>query len=69
MTNLNRLKIYEAFFHKINMALLVHNNEKVQEALSIIDAWSYAHRVGNGEYTAYEQKKIVDRIVEKMDKF
>lgn len=69
MNKAERLKVYEAFFHKINMALLTHNQEKIQNALELIDAWSYAHRFGNGEPTEFEQKRMVEKVIARMGTF
>jgi hypothetical protein len=69
MRQKDRLKIYESFFHKINMATLIFNNSKIAEAVNLIDRWSYAHRVGNGELTPREQQAIVDRVVKRMEEF
>lgn len=66
MTKLERLKIYESFFHQVNVYCITMNNEKIQEAVGLIDRWSYAHRMGNGEFSDREQKKIVDRVVKIM---
>lgn len=69
MTKLERLKIYESFFHSINVHCITMNNEKIKDAVSLIDKWSYAHRQGNGEPTEYQQKKMVDSVVKKMKEF
>lgn len=69
MTKKERLKIYESFFHQMNVHCITMNQAKITEAVGLIDSWSYAHRCGNGEYTEYEQKKIVDKVVLKMKEF
>ncbi len=69
MTKSERLKIYESFFHKINVHCITMNNEKIREAVSLIDKWSYAHRQGNGEPTEYQQKKMVESVIKKMKEF
>lgn len=69
MTNKERLKAYESFFHSINMHCITMNNEKIKEAVSLIDSWSYAHRVGNGEHSPHRQQKIVDSVIKKMKDF
>lgn len=69
MTNKQRKEIYEDFLHKVALVALVHNQEKIIEGIKIIQDWSYAHRVGNGEYSDYEQQKIVDKVIAKMREF
>ena len=69
MTNKERLKIYEAFFHQINVHCIIMNTEKIRDAVGLIDSWSYAHRAGNGELTEYQQKKSVEHVIRKMEKF
>jgi len=69
MTKKERLKIYENFFHQINLHCIMMNSEKIGEAVSLINDWSYAHRVGNGQPSEYEQKKMVEKKIERMGKF
>jgi hypothetical protein len=69
MRQKDRLKIYESFFHKINMAVTTFDQDRVRQAVYLIDDWSYAHRVGNGEPPPREQQAIVDRVVKKMEDF
>lgn len=69
MKQSERLKIYEQFFHQINVYCVTMNQEKVAEAVALIDKWSYAHRMGNGELTDQEQKKVVESVIEKMRNF
>lgn len=64
-----RLAIYEDFFHKINIHCITMNQEKIREAVKLIDSWSYAHRAGNGEHSPYQQKKIVENVILKMKDF
>lgn len=69
MTKLERLKIYEEFFHQINVYCITMNNDKVSEAVHLINQWSYAHRCGNGEHTPHEQKKAVEQVINRMKEF
>jgi hypothetical protein len=69
MRKAERLAIYEEFFHTINVHCTTMNQEKIREAVSLIDAWSYAHRAGNGEPSDYEQKKMVEQVIERMSRF
>lgn len=69
MTKKERLQIYESFFHQMNVYCTTMNQEKLRDAVALIDQWSYAHRCGNGEYTEHEQKKIVDNVVSRMKEF
>lgn len=65
----DRLAIYEKFFHQINVYCITMNQEKIKDAVSLINSWSYAHRIGNGEHSEYQQKKIVENVIKKMDEF
>lgn len=69
MTKADRLEIYESFFHKINLHVVCMNNEKISDAVHIIDSWSYAHRQGNGAFSDKEQKKMVENVINKMKEF
>lgn len=69
MTKDERLKIYEKFFHRINMYCITMNSEQIAKAIGIIDSWSYAHRQGNGELSDYEQNKLVEHAIKRMEKF
>jgi hypothetical protein len=56
----DKVKMYEGLLHDIQMHREVTmDNDKVINLLDNICDWSYAHRVGNGEYTDNEQKEIV----------
>lgn len=69
MTKLERLKIYESFFHQINVYCITMNNDKIREAVGLIDSWSYAHRAGNGELSTSEQKRQVESVINKMKEY
>lgn len=69
MKQVDRLKIYENFFHKINVYCITMNTDKIREAVGLIDNWSYAHRCGNGEYSSVEQRRAIDHIIKKMQEF
>jgi hypothetical protein len=69
MNNQQRLRIYEQFFHKINLHCITMNTEKIKDAIGLIDSWSYSHRVGNGTFTEKEQRKIIDSAIKRMEEF
>lgn len=69
MTNKQRLKIYEQFFHKINIYCTTMNGEKVKDAVGLIDSWSYCHRCGNGQLSNRQQQQLIDSVVKKMEDF
>jgi hypothetical protein len=69
MTNEHRRQVYERFLHRVALYADTFNNLKVQEAVTLICSWSYAHRSGNGELSEYEQQKRIDHVIERMDKF
>ena len=69
MTKLERLKIYENFFHNISIACTCMQPDRLRDAVGLIDSWSYAHRCGNGELSYKEQLKCVDQVINKMRDF
>ena len=69
MKKSEKLAVYERFFHKISLAVLSQNQKSLQEALHIIDSWSYAHRMGNGELSEKEQEKAVEVRIKQMSDF
>lgn len=69
MTQKDRLRIYEKFMHKVSLYATVMNSDKVREGVELIDAWSYAHRSGNGELSEHEQRQRVDAVMRKMETY
>jgi hypothetical protein len=61
-----KVKQYEAFLHKINACLISCNHEGVTELVRNADNWSYAHRVGNGEWSEKQQQKMIDVAFRKL---
>jgi len=61
---LDKVKVYEGLFHKINLYLLV--GKDLTEILMAIDRWSYAHRFGNGMLTQEEQQEVIDKVFEQI---
>ena len=60
----DKVKIYEDFFHKINMAVTMCNDTEIWRLINLADNWSYSHRVGNGSYSEYKQQKMIDEATE-----
>jgi predicted ATP-grasp superfamily ATP-dependent carboligase len=55
-----KVAVYESMLHSIQMHAVVNMNPAaVQEMINRICAWSYAHRVGNGELS---DKQIQERV-------
>jgi hypothetical protein len=54
-----KVKMYEDFLHRISLYCNCGNNEAIRKLVQNADAFSYAHRVGNGEYSDEEQDRIV----------
>ena len=52
--------MYEAFLHKISMACTCMDNLAIQELVQNADAWSYAHRQGNGMLSDKEQQELIN---------
>jgi len=59
-TQRDKIVMYEAFLHKISLLVTVCDNEGIKKLVQNADRWSYAHRIGNGEYSDIEQQKIID---------
>ena len=69
MTQKQRLAVYQKFMHKISIYSTAMNNDKIKDAVSLIDRWSYAHRQGNGELSPRQQQAAVDHVVKLMEDF
>lgn len=62
MTEREQLEVCFNLLHKINMySSITMNSERMGELIDAINAWSYAHRRGNGEFSEEEQQELVDR--------
>lgn len=65
----HKIKVYEKFFHQIQLHYsLVGNDKKVKEALDIIDDWSYSHRCGDC-ITEEERQQLIDGQFKKMEDY
>jgi hypothetical protein len=56
-----KVEKYESFLHKINMFVTCGNQEGVKELVMNADNWSYMHRIGNGEISEAEQKRLINQ--------
>ena len=54
-----KVKMYEQFLHDVQMYSVCGRGDLIQALVNNACSWSYAHRVGNGEYSDKEQDKIV----------
>ena len=64
---LEKVQVYEAMFHDIQMYTnVILDHPPMQHMISIIGCWSYAHRQGNGEFTDKETDKLIRKHFEKM---
>jgi hypothetical protein len=60
MTQKERLELFEAVFHRIQLYReVIMDGAKVSQLLDIIGDWSYAHRAGNGELSDREVKRAI----------
>lgn len=67
MNNDEKVKKYEEFFHMLQMhACVTLNQSAVKTLINNACNWSYAHRIGNGEYTDEEQQRIIDKNFNKL---
>ncbi len=55
-----KVEKYEEFLHLLNTAVTCCNNEMARRLVSNADAWSYAHRVGNGELNDRKQQQCIN---------
>jgi hypothetical protein len=56
----DKVKMYEAFLHKISMACTCMDNLAIQELVQNADAWSYSHRRGNGMLSDKKQQELIN---------
>lgn len=54
-----KVKQYEIFLHKINMAVVCSRPDIIQKLIANADSWSYAHRVTNGELSDKQQSNLI----------
>ncbi len=67
MNDKEKIKKYEEFLHLLQMhACVTLNVSAVKNLINNACNWSYAHRIGNGEYTDTEQQQIIDKIFNKL---
>ena len=64
-TNKQKIEMYEAFLHKINLGIVCCNNLMIQELVANADRWSYAHR--RGEFVSDKQRKqMINNMFQKL---
>jgi hypothetical protein len=56
----DKVKMYEEFIHKINMACIVGDNLMLQELIANADNYSYSFRQGNGMLSDKEQQELIN---------
>ena len=61
-----KVKMYESYLHKINMFIISGNTKGISELVRNADIWSYAHRVGNGEFSERKQQKAINNAFHKL---
>ena len=61
-----KVEMYEAFLHKINLGVMCSNNLMIQELVANADGWSYAHRSGNGEISDRQQDQRIHNMFWKL---
>lgn len=63
----DKVTTYEAIFHEIHFAAAMSMDAaRMGDIIGRISNWSYAHRVGNGEYSDQEQAEIVAKAYERL---
>lgn len=63
-----KVQMYEDFLHLLDLMSWCGDPETMSKLIRNASAWSYAHRVGNGEYSEKEQQKIIDQNFWKLTK-
>lgn len=62
MTEREQLEVCFSLLHKINIySSITLDNERMGELIDAINAWSYSHRRGNGQFSEEEQQELVDK--------
>jgi len=56
----DKVQMYEQFLHKISMACTCMDNLAIQELVQNADAFSYAHRQGNGMLSDNQQQDLIN---------
>jgi hypothetical protein len=55
-----KVRVYESMLHSIQLfSSVVMDSPPIEHMFDIINSWSYAHRVGNGEFSDEEQAALV----------
>ena len=63
-----KLSLFERVLHHIQMHREVTMNpHKVREILDAVGDWSRAHRVGNGELSPRQQRKLILLALQKLE--
>ena len=66
-TDREKIVMYEALLHDIQMySYVLQNKNAAAELIENISAWSYAHRMGNGEHSDEEQQALIDTAFRKL---
>lgn len=64
---LEKMAVYESLLHSLHMVSSVAmNKEKTTKLLENISRWSYAHRMGNGQFSEKEQDDLVKKAFDKL---
>ena len=58
------IKELESIFHRVNVYVTSCNTQKIQEMITAMNMWSYAHRQGNGRLSPSEQQELIDEAFE-----
>ena len=70
MNEREELELFRHLMHRIQMHYAITlNSEEVKNMLKLIDSWSYAHRVGNGQLTEEEQQEKVDKALQNIEEY
>lgn len=69
MTLRDKVKLYEAVFHRIQLYREVTmDSKRLMKLLDVIGDWSYAHRAGNGELSERQVRRSIKYQAERLNK-
>jgi hypothetical protein len=55
-----QVQVFHKIMHIANLAQISGKTDHLSKIIGAMDLWSYAHRMGNGQFTDSQQQKIID---------
>lgn len=63
-----QVDIFHKFMNIVNIASISGKSDRLKLCLEKMNNWSYAHRMGNGQFTDSEQDQLVYHAFEELAK-